>query len=138
MVETRTREQGLMLLPDKSFLTRQWLTHLHEKEMHNVGGQRSLLARSRSVAWVMRGITECKRIVRSCVVCRRREPKRLTQKMGPLPDFRKTPDDGLPVAFSTAGLDVSGPFFTNQGRGRVRNKKYLLLFCCTVFRAIHL
>ena len=62
----------------------------------------------------------------------------MTQKMGPLPEFRKCPKDNLPVAFATAGLDVAGPFLTKQGRGKARHKRYLLLFCCTVFRAVHL
>ena len=137
-VQTRAAEGRLVLLPDKSFLTRQWLVHLHENVLHHVGGHRALLACSRRIAWVCHGISECKNIVWSCATCRRREPTPITQRMGPLPDFRMSPKDGIPVAFATVGLDVAGPFFTKQGRGKARHKRYLLLFCCTVFRAVHL
>ena len=139
LIQIHTRSGGrLVLLPNKSFLTRQWLRHLHENELHHVGGHRSLLAESRKYAWVVHGIAECKSILWQCVTCRRRDPMPKNQKMGPLPEFRCAPKDGVPVAFATAGLDVAGPFFTKQGRGKVRQKRYLLLFCCTVFRAVHL
>ena len=118
MVETRAEGKQLVLLPDKSFLTRQWLFHLHENELHHVGGHRSLLASSRKIAWVRHGIAESKSIVWNCVTCRRRQPTPITQRMGPLPNFRVFPKDGVPVAFATAGLDVAGPFFTKQGRGK--------------------
>ena len=34
-------------------------------------------------------------------------------------------------------IDFAGPFLTKQGRGKPRQKRFLLLFTCTLFRAVH-
>ena len=55
--------------------------------------------------------------------------------MAPLPASRLT----LPLrAFERIGTDFAGPFFTKQGRGKSRMKRYLCLFTCLVTRAVHL
>ena len=125
-VQTRTQEPPLILLPDKSHITRLWLKWIHETELRHAGGHRSLLGETRKMCWVIHGISECKRIIWNCVGCKRREPHVRAQLMAPLPDFRTQTRDGLPVAFATVGLDVTGPFETKQGRGRVRHKRCLL------------
>jgi hypothetical protein len=56
--------------------------------------------------------------------------------MGPLPDFRVP--SGRLEPFSTTSLDAAGPFETKQGRGKIRTKRYLLIFTCTVTRAVHI
>lgn len=44
----------------------------------------------------------------------------------------------MDVPFMVTALDCAGPFLTKQGRGKVRPKRYLLLFTCTKYRAVHL
>lgn len=41
-------------------------------------------------------------------------------------------------AFRHLGVDMAGPFFTKAGRGRPRNKRYLIVFSCCVTRAVNL
>ena len=41
-------------------------------------------------------------------------------------------------AFSKCRVDYAGPFLTKQGRGKVRQKRYLCLFTCVATRAVHL
>ncbi|XP_044172109.1 uncharacterized protein LOC122956527 [Acropora millepora] len=41
-------------------------------------------------------------------------------------------------AFSKIAVDFAGPFFTIQGRGKARQKRYLCLFTCLLSRAVHL
>jgi hypothetical protein len=56
--------------------------------------------------------------------------------MGPLPDYRAP--SGKLSPFSTTTIDAAGPFETKQGRGRIRTKRYLLLFTCAATRAVHI
>ena len=39
-------------------------------------------------------------------------------------------------AFARCGVNYTGPFLTKQGRGRVRQKRYLCLFTCAATRAV--
>ena len=87
-VSTRTSSTPLILLPNRSYLTRTWIRHVHENELRHAGGHRSLLAQVREVAWVLHGVSECKNIVWNCVSCKGREPRVREQKMAPLPKFR--------------------------------------------------
>ena len=41
-------------------------------------------------------------------------------------------------AFAKCDVDYAGPFLTKQGRGKVRQKRYLCLFTCAATRAVHL
>ena len=41
-------------------------------------------------------------------------------------------------AFCRVAVDFAGPFFTIQGRGKPRKKRYLCLFTCLLSRAVHL
>ena len=41
-------------------------------------------------------------------------------------------------AFSKIAVDFAGPFFTIQGRGKARQKRYLYLFTSLLSRAVHL
>ena len=55
--------------------------------------------------------------------------------MAPLPRLRvKEPLR----AFFKIAVDFAGPFFTVQGRGKARQKRYLCLFTCLLSRAVHL
>ncbi len=41
-------------------------------------------------------------------------------------------------AFSETSVDFGGPYITNQGRGKTRQKRYMCLFTCFGTRAVHL
>ena len=55
--------------------------------------------------------------------------------MAPLPELRTQKSLR---AFSQTSVDFAGPFYTKQGRGKTRHKRYLCLFTCLGTRAVHL
>ena len=55
--------------------------------------------------------------------------------MSPLPRSRLQPSLR---AFERVGIDFGGPYFTKQGRGKTKAKRYLCLFTCLATRAVHL
>jgi len=55
--------------------------------------------------------------------------------MAPLPNFRIQANLN---AFHYSAVDYGGPFYTIQGRGKKRLKRYLCLFTCLNTRAVHL
>lgn len=70
-----------------------------------------------------------------CNKCCRNKARPAEQLMGPLPSIRtKQPLH----AFYRTAVDYGGPFITNQGRGKRRDKRYLCLFTYVMSRAVHL
>ena len=139
MLSGRTRRTPVPLLHKDSHLALIWLRDIHVWDLRHAGGPQVLLAESRKQFWVLRGTNVCKGVVRSCVTCRRRQPQSASQRMAPLPEHRYSPmeGDGSHFAFETVAIDIAGPYMTSQGRGRAKAKRYLLLFCCPLFRAVH-
>ena len=67
--------------------------------------------------------------------CRRTKASPAKQIMAPLPELRTRKSLR---AFSHISVDFGGPFMTKQGRGKIRQKRYLCLFTCLETRAVHL
>ena len=80
----------------------------------------------------MSGREEVQDWEKECSECRRRNAKAATQIMAPLPNIQlKT----TKKAFCYMGVDYAGPFYTVQGRGKRREKRYLCQFTCLSCRA---
>ena len=63
----------------------------------------------------------------------------MEQQMAPLPAHRVGGTEDSPTSpFSTTGVDAAGPFHTKHGRGKTRHRRFLLLFTCATYRAVHL
>lgn len=60
---------------------------------------------------------------------------RLSQKLAPLPPF-KVGGEARGLIFETAIMDAAGPFLIRNGK--VRAKRWLLLFSCPTYRATHI
>ncbi|XP_055590023.1 uncharacterized protein LOC129742186 [Uranotaenia lowii] len=123
------------LLPDKHPLTITLIRHLHLTNLHV--GQRSLLAIVRQRYWPLKAKNLIRKIVHDCVPCYRLKPKRSTQFMGDLPDYRVQP---APV-FTNTGLDFAGPFkvrATTKLRSPQTTKGYICVYVCMATRCIHL
>ena len=70
-----------------------------------------------------------------CNECRRRRAKISRLSMPPFPSLRL----GMPMrAFARCGVAYTGPFLTKQGRGKVRQKRYLCVLTYAATRAVHL
>ena len=70
-------------------------------------------------------------VCRECVQCKRFDSRPCNQSMAPLPKFRVT----AAPPFSIVGLDFAGPLYCSDFPN---SKFYVLLFTCSVIRAVHL
>ena len=77
-----------------------------------------------------------KRTMRECRECKRRfTGKPCTQQMAPLPKLRL---ELTMKPFTNCAVDFADPYFTKQGRGKTRTKRYLCLFVCLQTHCCHL
>ena len=85
--------------------------------------------------WIPKVSSIIKRYCRECIMCRRMNAKGGFQLMAPIPKFRWKQ---IGKAFSITAVDYAGPFETVNGRGKIRNKRWMCLFTCLHTRAVHL
>ena len=95
-------------------------------------GWSHVLATIRSKYWINKGTTMVKRVVNSCIDCRRRSAKPVHQMMADLPNVRLSVD----YPFAAVGIDYFGPFQTRVGRAF--RKQYGCIFTCLRSRAVHI
>ena len=123
-----------IILPRGHWVTTLIVKHYHEKGYH-ASGTNQTLADLSTRFWIIAAREEIRAWEKNCMECRRRKAKPASQVMAPLPRIRvKEPLR----AFSRIAVDFAGPFFTIQGRGKTRQKRYLCLFTCLLSRAVHL
>jgi hypothetical protein len=66
-------------------------------------------------------------------------PRPMSQQMAPLPNFRIPSDiNQRPVPFEAVALDCAGPWFVKETSFAKPKKRYMLLFRCCMFGAIHI
>ena len=104
-------------------------------DIHKIAhvGVEWVLSLVRKDFWVIRGRPLIKRILKSCVVCKRLYGKPCEQLMADLPKERL--ESNRPP-FTSVGIDVFGPFYVKVGRSEV--KRYGCLFTCLNIRAVHI
>ena len=111
----------------------------HENVLKHMGGVRCLLCELNRSKWVVGSIAYLKRIVTTCVKCRKANPIPTAQQMAPLPEFRIAGDlEERPTPFTVTALDAAGPWYTSEGRGKTIQKRWLIIFRCAKFGAVHL
>ena len=67
-------------------------------------------------------------------MCQKRKAKIAQQIMAPLPLNTLTTSSRV---FTRVAVDFGGPFMTEQGRGKPKQKRYLCLFTYVASRAVH-
>lgn len=122
-----------IILPRSHPTTKLIVSYYHKLADHQ--GTNLTLSKLSARYWVIAAREEIRECEQGCYECRRRKAKAMTQIMAPLPPRRVT--DTL-RAFANIGVDFGGPFLVKQGRGKVRQKRYLCLFTCLSTRAVHL
>jgi hypothetical protein len=124
-----------VILPKKHPVTELIIKYHHEKEGHQMGLNYTLNhLRERYI--IVHARETVKRILRECNECKRRfRGKPSQQQMAPLPSIRL---EVTMKPFTNCAVDFAGPFFTMQGRGKSRVKRYLSLFVCLQTRCVHL
>ena len=76
-----------------------------------------------------------KKLLHSCVTCRRYQGKPYSAPQAPpLPEFRVK--EAPP--FSFVGVDFAGPLFVRDTQASTSRKVWICIFTCCVIRAIHL
>jgi len=79
-----------LILPKSHHIVEVIVKHYHELSGH--AGKEHVLSLVREQCWIINARSVVRRIVNSCVICRRYRPKPLSQRMADLPSDRVTPD----------------------------------------------
>ena len=124
-------EKHPIILPCKSYVVKLIVEDAHRKQLH--AGVRQTLVALRDRFWIIKGRALVRRIVKSCILCRKYAPIRLQVPMAPLPRDRVARAD----PFQVVGVDFTGPVFIVNPGGKVI-KGYITLFTCATIRAVHL
>ena len=104
---------------------------------HRLAGHSGLehvLSMIRERFWIVGARNVLKRMLNSCVDCKRRQAPAGEQKMAGLPGHHVTPDK--PPTFTFVGVDCFGPFVVKRARSLV--KRYGVMFTCLAIRAVHI
>ena len=96
-------------------------------------GKNMVLSALRQKFWIIGANQLIRKIVASCVFCRKRQGKCGQQLMADLPADRVEADH---PPFTHVGIDFFGPFFVKHGRKS--EKRYGIIFTCLSSRAMHL
>ena len=123
-----------VILPHASAITTLLIRRAHLITLH--GGTQLTLATLRQQVWILRGRTEVRKHIRSCVPCTRYAARAPTQLMGDLPPARVRPSP----PFQRSGVDYAGPISVRltKSRGKGTLKGYVCVFVCMATRAAHL
>ena len=124
-----------IILPKNHIVTRLIGKYHHENEGHEMGVTFTL-NHLREKYFVHHGRQQVKRCIKEYAECNRRFrrcPAR--QQMVPLPRIRL---EITQKPFTNFATNFAGPFYTMQGRGRPRGKRYLCLFVCLQTHCCHL
>ena len=124
----RIREHCIVI-PHQHPISRAIVLYVHNRA--HVGVEWTL-GKVREKYWIVKARPLVKKIVRSCVTCRKLYANPCTQKMADLPLERLQPNQ--PV-FTNVGVDVFGPISVKNYRSEL--KRYGCLFTCLATRAIH-
>ena len=120
-----------MILPGEHHVTMLIIRNTHETTGHC--GREYLLAELQQRYWIIGARAAIRKVIGSCIVCKRRDKAACQQQMADLPADRVTPGD---PAFTHSGVDYFGPILVKRGRGT--EKRYGCLFTCLATRAIHI
>ena len=119
------------ILPKDHHISKLIVRYYHSTSDHS--GLEHTLSLIREKFWVVHARTLLRRILSSCVDCRKRQATVDQQKMVSLPADRAIPSE---PPFSYVGAVCFGPLVVR--RARSTTKRYGVLFICMTVRAIHL
>ena len=120
-----------VILPSKHHVTNLIIQNCHRQQGHC--GPSQVLAFNGERFWIVRGLSAVRRVLASCMNCRKQNAHPGEQIMAPLPSARVALTD---PPFTYVGVDYFGPLFVKQGRSQV--KHYGCLFTCLTMRAVHI
>ena len=125
------QEEYPVFVPRDSKLAEKLIEKTHIETIH--GGMTLPMAKIRSKYWVLILRQLVKRVLRKCYGCEIFHVKRyLVPQKGLLPAAHTN----LDLPFKIKGTDYAGSFLC-KSKGKKERKVYLLLFTCSLSRAIH-
>ena len=121
-----------IVLPGDHHLTDLIIQDVHFRIVGHLGVD-ATLNQIRKNYWIINAKVAIRRILKDCVICKRRDGRPGNQIMAELPTARLQINE---PPFSCTGVDYFGPLLVRQGRSN--KKRYGCLFTCLTSRAIHL
>ncbi|XP_059049504.1 uncharacterized protein LOC131844595 [Achroia grisella] len=116
-----------ILLPRNNIIIQRMVEERHRKLNH--AGTQTLLTDIRNSYWITGVRRLVKNVVSKCIICKRYKAKHYQVPEPPLPaDRLKTA-----APFEVTGIDLAGPLFLKS-----KEKCWIVLFTCAVYRAVHL
>ncbi|XP_064482989.1 uncharacterized protein LOC135395831 [Ornithodoros turicata] len=119
-----------VLLPAKHRFTDLVVVDAHHRVLH--AGVQHTLSQVRSKFWILRGRQTTRRVLHTCLTCRKHHPQLGTVPTALLPRERATESE----SFAVVGVDFAGPLYLRGSSSS--SKAYIVLFSCGVTRAIDL
>ena len=119
------------LLPKDSRVTELVILDLHAKFAH--AGIYALLNEMRKRFYIPRYFSTVKKVLSSCITCRKLNARTIKVNQSSYRDFRVNPPN---IPFSYSFLDYMGPFYTKQGNQKM--KVWILIITCMWSRAVNL
>ena len=120
-----------MIVPPKHHVAQLLIASFHQKLLH--AGQNHILAHLREKFWIPNGRSAVRKVVRSCMICKKQRAETMEQMMSALPAFRTT-------AYEPCFTYTEGDYFglLNVKKGRSVVKRWGAIFTSMNSRAIYL
>ena len=104
-----------MIVPPKHHVARLLIEDSHQKLAH--AGQEHILTQLRRQFWIPIGRSAVRKVVRSCLTCKKQRATKMEQMLAALPVFRTT---AYEPCFTYTGVDHFGPLNVKRGRAVVK------------------
>lgn len=123
-----------IILPKSSNLTKLMITKEHLRLLH--AGAKLVWSSLSQKYWILSGLREIKKVLRSCIKCFRIKAEGAKVLMGSLPSTRITPTSRV---FQVVGIDFCGPFNLKVARIRkpIVTKAWIAVIVCFSSKSIH-
>lgn len=116
-----------LILPSKHPVVRRLIEQEHIANKH--AGALTLLVLLRERYWILKGKRTIRSVIKDCLTCKKQRVKNLEVPFPPLPQDRTR----MTSSFQICGVDLTGHLITKS-----KEKFWIVLFSCAVFRAVHL
>ncbi|XP_003738526.1 uncharacterized protein LOC100901146 [Galendromus occidentalis] len=126
-------QKNPIILPGSCYLSKLIVQHIHERQCFHSEGKNAVLQMLRQDFLLIQARKIVRQVINSCATCRLFHGEAASLRTPPLPSFRL--EEAPP--FTNTGCDFAGPFRYKKESVEV-GKSYILLFTCSVSRAIHL
>ena len=134
VLECRGRLQGIypIYVPDSTVFAEKLVQHAHLATLH--GGVSLTMAKVRDQHWIPRLRRLAKKVIKQCYGCKRFQAIAVAAPPPGLLPLERTEHSGV---FEVVGVDFAGPIKYRKSP-RVEGKAYLVLFACSLTRALYL